>query len=217
MTINHITLLISSTVLMIALWVRQTLFTGLSAHERYYLTAILMISGILALITLFRSIRTYRSQPILSDNAERQPSERPRQHYRIQFDESSHPIFIQKKDDHRSVTTFTCPVCDISETGISLVCTGVYAHGQTVRGEIIFDSGRTTPINGIVIREDAERTCLRLHCAIDPPLLMAEQREQIVLQKAKGPQPAVSQTMLDTTAGSLPSHTPKGICRLKRP
>jgi hypothetical protein len=215
MTIHFITLFASSTALMIALWVRQSGISGSSAHERYYLTVALMVSGILTLVTLLRLFRYYRRRPIIDDDAERQPSQQLRQHYRIQFDESSYPVFVQKTEDRLPVTAFSCPVGNISEAGISLICTGVYGHGQTVQGEIIFDSGRTAPINGIVIREDAQRTTLRLHCTIEPPLLMAEQREQIVLQKAEGPQPAVSKTILNQTAGSLPSHAPKGICRMK--
>lgn len=215
MTINQIALLLSSTVFTIALWVWQTGIAGSSLHGRYYVTAILMISGILMLITLFRLIVPLRSRPKRSGPAGRQIPDQPRQHYRIQFDASSYPRFNQKTSNHLPATAFSCPVCDISETGIGLVCRGIYTIGQTVQGEIIFESGRTAPINGTVIREEAGRTGLRLHCMIDPPLLMAEQRDHIVRQKAKGPQPAVSKTMLDNGAGSLPSHTPKGICRLK--
>lgn len=217
MKINFITLLISSTVLIAALWARQTLLAGSLAHARYYLTTILMISGILTVISLYRLIQLHRCRPMSTDNADQETSERNRQHYRMQFDESPRPIFIQKTDDRLPAAAFTCPVWDISETGISLGCTGVFAQGQTVQGEIIFDSGRTAPINGIVIRKEADRTCLRLHCTIPPPLLMAEQREQIIMEKANGPRPAVSKTVLDTTAESLPSHSPKGICRLKQP
>lgn len=214
---NLITLLISSTLLMIALWTRQTCFAGAAAHQRYYLSAIMMISGILTVVTLIRLIRSHRYRPISSFNANRKTLVRPRQHYRVQFDTPRRPIFFQKTDGPVPATEFTCPVLDISETGISLGCTGVYKRGQMVQGEIIFDSGRTAPVNGIVRREAADRTCLRLHCTIAPPLLMAVQREQIVMRKAKGPRPAVSKTVLHTQASPLPSHSPKGICRLKKP
>lgn len=217
MKTNFITLLISSAVLMAALWSRQTFFADSSAHGRYYVTAILMISGILTVIALFRLIRLQHNPMMSADSAGRENSNQHRQHFRIRFEAPPGPIFVQKTDDRQSAPEITCPVCDISETGISIGCTGVYANGQTVQGEVIFDSGRTTPVNGIVIREEADRTCLSLHCTIDPPLLMAEQREQILMEKANGPPPAVSKTVLDTTAGSLPSHSPKGICRLKRP
>ncbi|MBC2712678.1 MAG: PilZ domain-containing protein [Desulfosarcina sp.] len=217
MKTNFITLLISLAVFMATLCARQTFFTGSSAHGRYYVAAILMISGILTAIALFRLIRLHRNRPMSADSSDRKISGRPRQHYRIRFDKSPWPIFVEKTADHQPTPEFTCQVLDISETGISLGCTGVYAHGQTVQGEIIFDSGRTAPVNGMVVREEADRTCLRLHCTIDPPLLLAEQREQIIMEKADGPRPAVSKTVLGTTAGSLPSHHPKGICRLKRP
>ena len=153
-----------------------------------------------------------------SEDGGQASSDRKRQYYRLQFDQSDQrPTFVQRVDDHYPATAFTCPVGDISETGISLSCTGVYASGKTVVGEIIFSSGRTAPVNGMVIREMADRTCLRLHCTINPPLLMAEQREQIAMLKGKGPLPAVSKTALGTATKSLPSHSPKGICRLKRP
>lgn len=218
MKFNLTTLLISSIVLLAAVWARQASAFGASSHGRYYVTAILIISGIMTVITLFRWLRFrfHQHQPISADEADQDAAERHRQHYRLQFDESSHPLFVQKTDDRRAVTQFTCPVRDISETGISLVCTGMYTNGQTVQGEIIFGSGRTAPVNGMVIREDANLTCLRLHCTIDPPLLMAEQREQIASEKGNLPRPAVSNTLLDTATGSLPSHSPKGICRLKR-
>jgi hypothetical protein len=214
---NRITLIISSAILIAALWARQASYGGFTAHGRYYVTAILMISCIISMITLFRWFRLRRHRSMSADHADREASDRPRQHYRMQFDQSPYPFFVERTDDRHPVTTFTCPVRDISETGISLGCNGVYAHGQTVQGEIIFGSGRTAPVNGIVIREATDRTCLRLHCTIDPPLLMAEQREQIALEKGNSSHPAVSKTVLDTTVGSLPSHSPKGICRLKRP
>lgn len=217
MKFNHIALIISSVTFMAAWWTRQILVVGLSAHGRYYSTAILTISGIISMIALFRWFRLHRHRSMSTGHADREPSERPRQHYRMQFDQPPHPLFIEKTDNRHPVAAFSCPVGDISETGISLGCRGVYTHGQTVQGEIIFCSGRTAPINGVVIREETDRTCLRLHCTIDPPLLMAEQRERIAKEKGNRPRPAVSKTVLDTTTGSLPSHSPKGICRLKQP
>ena len=213
---NLITLLISSIILMAAVWAQQAFTFDGSPHGRYYLTAILIISCIMTVITLFRWLRFRHHRPISAEDADQETPERHRQHYRVQFGESSHPLFVQRTDDRPGVTQFTCPVRDISETGISLVCTGIYTNGQTVQGEIIFGSGRTAPVNGMVIREETDLTCLRLHCTIDPPLLMAEQREQIASEKGNRPRPAVSNTLLDTTTGSLPSHSPKGICRLKR-
>ncbi len=216
MKTNIIALMANVVVLMAALWARQAFFTDTSAHGRYYVTALLMISGTLTLLILFRLIRLQRNPIISAGNIEKKTSDQGRQCYRMRFEGPPQPVFVQKTDESQSAPEFTCPVLDISETGISLDCTGVYAGRQTVQGEVIFDSGRTAPVNGIVIREESDRTCLRLHCTIDPPLLMAEQREQILAQKANGPLPAVSITSLDTTAGSLPSHSPKGICRIKR-
>ena len=214
---NLITLLISSSIFMAAVWARQASTFGASPQGRYYMTAILIISCIMTAISLFRWLRLRHHRPKASDDADQEASNWQRQHYRIQFDESMPPLFVQRTEERRPVTEFTCPVHDVSETGISLGCKGVYTHGQTVQGEIIFVSGRTAPVNGVVIREETDRTCLRLHCTIDPPLLMAEQREQIALRKGNSPRPAVSKTILDTTAASLPSQSPKGICRLKRP
>jgi hypothetical protein len=213
---NLITLFISSLVLMAAAWVRQASLFGASPYGRYYLTAIQIIGCAMAAITLFRWLRFRHHRPISADDAGQDAPERQRQHYRIQFDESSTPFFVQKTDGPHAVTQFTCPVRDISETGVSLVCTGVYAHGQTVQGEVIFGSGRTAPVNGMVIREENDLTCLRLHCTIDPPLLMAEQREQIANDKGNSPRPGVRNNLMDTTTGSLPSHSPKGICRRTR-
>ena len=214
---NQITLAISAAVFMAALWVRQTLFTGASAHGRYYVSAVLGISGVLTVILLCRLILPKRIRSSTDPTSGETPSRRDRLHYRIRFDRPPQPVFVQKIDDRQPGLAFTCPVLDISETGISLACTGVYARGQTVQGELIFCSGRTAPINGIVIREEKDRSSLSLHCTIDPPLLMAEQREQILLQKATGPRPPVSRNLLEKTSGALPSHSPKGICRLKRP
>jgi len=213
---NLITLLISSSIFMAAVWARQAFTFGASPQGRYYMTAILIISCIMTAISLFRWLRLLRHRATSAEDADQEVPERHRQHYRLQFDKSSHPLFVQRTDDRQAATQFTCPVHDISETGISLVCSGIYVHGQTVQGEIIFVSGRTAPVNGTVIRGNSDLTCLRLHCTIDPPLLMAEQRAQIAQEKGNSPRPAVSKTVLDTTTGSLPSHSPKGICRLKR-
>lgn len=216
MKFNLVTLFFSTAVLVAAVWVRLTLFPGFSAHSRYYVTAILMISGLLVVITLFRLIRPPRSRSISAEAARGTASSQHRDHFRIQFDRLPHPVFVQKVNDRQPGPAFTCTVHDISETGIGLRCSGVFSVGNTVQGEIIFDSGRTAPVNGVVIREETDRTSLRLHCTIDPPLLMAEQREQIRLEKTIGPRPAVSRTVLEKTTRGLPSHSPKGICRLKQ-
>lgn len=217
MKANRNTLIFSLAVFMGALWAWQTVYPDASAYGRYYIMAMLMTSGTLALVILFRLIRQQRNRSISPETFGRKVSQRARKHYRIRFDRLPHPFFVQKTDDRQPGPSFTCPVRDISETGISLGCTGAFANGQLVQGEIIFNSGRTAPVNGVVIREETDRTCLRLHCTIDPPLLMAEQREQISIEKSSGPRPVVSKSVLNTTAGSLPSHLPKGICRIKRP
>jgi hypothetical protein len=217
MKLNLITLAICSVIFLAATGVRLTLSAGVSAHHRYYVTAILTISGILTVITLLRLTRLRRSRPAPARAPGGPAPEQHRNHFRMRFDRTAHPVFVEKISDREPGAAFTCAVHDISETGVGLGCTGVYANGETVQGEIIFDSGRTAPVNGVVIREEMDRTCLRLHCSIDPPLLMAEQRELIRLEKAAGPRPAVSRTVLDKRTGGLPSHSPKGICRLKRP
>jgi hypothetical protein len=213
---NLISLLISAGIFMAAWWYRQEWPLAASAHGRYYVSAVLMISAVVALITACRLVGMQRRRSATTTRVQAPAQERPRQHYRLQFDQTSRPQFVQKVDDPDSAAGFSCPVRDISETGISLDCTGVYAVDQTIQGQIIFQSGRTAPINGTVVRIDPQRTCLHLHCTIDPPLLMAEQREQISHNKANGPRPVVSESILDTGTGSLPSHSPKGICRLKR-
>lgn len=216
MKFNLITLLISSVTLLVVVWLRQAFFVGTSMHGRYYVASILTISSMLTVITLFRWLRHRRQWSLPADDGDRDASDQHRQHYRVQFDESTHPLFVQRTDDRHPAAAFTCQVRDISETGISLGCTGVYTLGQTVQGEVIFASGRTAPINGVVLREITDCTCLHLHCTIAPFLLMAEQREQIARKKGNAPRPAVSKTVMEKSVGSLPSHSPKGICRLKR-
>lgn len=213
---NIITLLASAAVFLATLWARETWPADYSANWRYYVAVVLMISAIVCLITALRLIGLQRTRSPATAAVDDHPPDLPRQHFRLRFDQSP-PQFVQKIDDHQPAVAFSCPVCDVSETGISLYCTGIYAKGQAVQGDIIFHSGRTVPINGMVIRNEPQRTCLRLHCTIDPPLLMAEQREQIANSKNDGPRPVVVESLLDTTAKSLPSHSPKGICRLKRP
>ncbi len=207
---------VAVTVFMLTQWARRIGAGVESAHGRYYLMALAVISAIVALITVFRLIRQMIKPPARPARDHGQSADRPRQHYRIQFEHPPRPRYVQKSDGPEPITEFACPVWDVSETGISLDCTGIFAEGETVQGEIIFRSGRTAPVNGIVIREDAQHTCLRLHCSIDPTLLMAEQREQIIHTKASGPQPVVSDSVLGDTVRDLPSHRPKGLCRLKR-
>ena len=214
---TRITLLVGAVIFLATLWLLQsTGFEGLSGHERYYLVALLTISGMVCLIAIVRllprPISRSRSPYRRKDLIETQK----REHFRLEFDESYQPRFVQHSDGPARATDFSCPVQDVSETGISLLCTGIFTQGETVQGEILFPSGRTAPINGAVLRIDAGRTSLHLHCTIDPPLLMAEQREQIAREKERGPQPAVSDALLESPAQSLPSHSPKGICRLKR-
>lgn len=113
-----------------------------------------------------------------------------------------------------SDTTF--PVSDISETGIGLASCDAYHIGQTVVGEVIFKDGATASVNGIVTRQSKDLVALYLHCAIEPSLLIKVQRDQIERKKKMGARPAVDPTIVDQKGQSLPSHTPKGVCRMKR-
>ena len=210
-----ITLAISMTVFVSALLSSQGLLANASAHTRYYITAVLMISGLLAAISLLRLMLSVRHRPSSAGSAPRERSNQRREHYRLTFEQSTRPLFVQTNDEGLPADAVSCPVWDISETGLTLRCTGVYATGQTVHGEIIFAGGRTAQVNGTVVREETDRTSLKLHCTIDPALLMAEQRDQIESRKNTGPRPAVSHGALEKPIASLPSHRPKGICRKK--
>lgn len=217
MKFNLITLVGSTVIFLAARWAQQTLITGSSVHGRYYVTTLLLVSGILMVITLFRLIRPSSKRLNAEKFSGEKTSDQPRQHYRMQFAHQPHPLFVEQINDRQAGPAFTCAVRNISETGIGLDCAGVYSQGQTVQGEIIFASGRMAPINGVVVRETPDLTSLHLHCTLDPPLLMAEQREQIIQKKAAGPRPAVSRTVLEKRTDGLPSHSPKGVCRIKRP
>lgn len=200
---------------MAMLWVRRAIVDDYSTYTRYYIVSGLMISGVLCSIILLRLLRLFFKPPQTAELISRERSEQPRKHYRLTFDRSDSPRFVQAANGRQPAGAFTCPVLDISETGITLGCTGEYSTGQTVHGEVIFASCRTAVVNGTVVREEADRTALRLHCTIDPPLLMAEQREQIVRQKGESARPAVSKNLFENPSKSLPSHRPKGICRIK--
>jgi hypothetical protein len=213
---SFITFIASSAVCVAMLLASRTMTVDPAAHTRYYLTSVVMISGILSVITLLRLIRSFVNKNASPEPFQRHRSEQRRQSYRLTFESSDRPRFVQSADGDLPAGSFTCPVLDISETGISLGCTGVYATGQTVRGEIIFSSFRRIVVNGVVVREDEDRTSLKLHSAIDPPLLMAEQRQQITMNKGATARPAVSEDVLEKPSASLPSQRPnKGICRLK--
>jgi hypothetical protein len=215
LTINAVILSISAA-LVVAAWCWARLFHGAaSAQGRYYLSVVITIGASMALITTLRLIRHFMGQqppPVREFDID--PDDR-RQHYRIMFDRSTRPVFLQKFKDPQSAPAFTCPVSDVSETGIRLVCTDVYRKGQTVNGEIIFSSGRTAPINGVVTWQSAGSTCLDLHCTIPPAVVMAEQREQIMATKAKGPRPPGDPAAAQNAPSRLPSYQPKGICRSK--
>ena len=218
MKTNLITLAISSTVFVLTLLGVRRFPAGSSAYTHYYITAVLMISAFLAAIALIRLLLSVRHRPLSGGPAPQKISTQRREHYRLTYEQSEQstiPLFIQTDDEGLPAEAVSCPVGDISETGLSLHCTGVYATGQPVHGKIIFSSGRTAEVNGTVIREEMDRTSLKLHCTIDPALLMAEQREQIESRKNSGPRPTVSHSSLEKLTVSLPSHRPKGICRIK--
>jgi hypothetical protein len=215
MKTNLIIMAISAFVLAITFLSSQALFADPSAYTGYYITSVAMISGVLLVVSVLRLVLMVLRRPSL---LAREPSERPdqrREYYRLTFETSSAPLFVQTDDRRAFAETFRCPIGDLSETGLTLRCTGVYATGQTVLGEIIFASGRTAQVNGYVIREESDRTILALHCTIDPSIFMAEQRERIESQKNVGPRPVVSPSVLEEPRTSLPSHHPKGVCRIK--
>ena len=215
MKINLTILAISALVLGSLLLSFQTLFEGASAYERYYIAAALIISSALLIISIAQLLyRAVHRSSIATRNA-RSRKVQPREHYRLTYDTPPHPLFVQNDDELPLDQTFSCPVKDLSETGLALYCSGVYENGQAVIGEVIFDSGRNAKVNGHVVRQNADSTSIALDCTIEPSVFMAEQRELIAARKQTGPRPTVSQDILDKTADSLPSHRPKGICLKK--
>jgi hypothetical protein len=213
MTANLILLLVSVLIIAIVLFVRvYNPGADTSAYYRYYSMSSLLIGSMLGVIALFRLIHGLMRRNITPEPHPSAIANERRDGYRLVFDSPPRPVFLQKSDGPGSVPVFTCPVWDVSETGVSLDCTRVYTNGQTVQGEIIFDSGRTVTVNGVVNRSGSRRTALMLHCTIDPAVIMAEQRERITLKKKAGPRP-VGDAFSDESHGFLPSHQPKGICR----
>lgn len=213
---NRITLICSISLFSFTLWAKLILPGTLSAHNRYYLTAILTISGLLIVITFFRMIRHSGTTVGIKKIETSTEREQRRSFYRIHFGSDERPLFIQRRESDLMGSDVTFPVSDISETGISLVCSDVYHLGETVMGEVIFQDGATATINGDVIRQPAGLTVLQLHCTIEPSLLMKIQRSQIERRKKLGHRPPVDRILLDQDGKSLPSHAPKGVCRMKR-
>jgi hypothetical protein len=213
---NWVALIISTLIFIVAIWLRWTMFIDVSFHGRYYFAAIIGISGFTAVITFLRLIKgrcldTAQLPPVIHKK-----KQQPRRNYRVVFDRSNGPVFIQRTDDSGLAPAITCRAIDVSETGLGLDCTGVYQKGQTIMGEIIFKNGNTAPINGEVLRENSKGTFIRLHCTISPSLIMEAQRSQIQSEKAMGPFPAIGESLLDFGNKELPSHRPKGLCRLKK-
>lgn len=190
-----------------------------SANGRYYFTVSVLFSVFISAIGLSRLIR----HALRADGGHTSPTiptapppdpglSRPRNAYRIHYDAAPRPVFVEKSDVPEAAPTFTCPVIDVSETGLSLGCEGIYATDRLVQGEIIFDSGRTAPVNGVVVREQNGRTALKLHCLIDPFILMLEQREQILQHKEDDSLPIIN-PLAKPPPHPLPSYQPKGVCR----
>ncbi len=213
---EFIVLAVSSVLMAVFLYLWLTFQVGTSGYGRYYLSAALSISVALVVIFLIRMGRHRIEEDGHSKSVKKRTVTGVREHYRLQYDTAQRPIFIRKTDPERVEVEFACPVIDISETGICLDVAGVYTPGTTICGEIIFNSGRSAPINGVVVREAMDRTSVKLHCTISPPLLMAEQRDLIASRKDDGPRPAVNRQLLKTGGTRLPSHTPKGICLNRR-
>ena len=211
-----ITLAVSLATLVGTLVLSKGALSDLSPYTRYYVTAAIAISGSVAVVGIMKLLMmAKRRTPSSTRMGNTTHRDQRRESYRIGFDPSAPALFVEAKGEPLSLDAFSCPVKDLSETGLSLFCTGVYATGQTVHGEVIFYSGRTVQIHGSVIREEMDQTCLTLHCTIDPSIFMTEQRERIELEKSIGPRPAVSQGALEESSTTLPSHRPKGICRKK--
>ncbi len=218
MTVSLIAFLSSLTVFAATLYCLTLGLDWTSPHGSYYTAVLLIISGLVAVLALARLIRRKGTHPSMAAKFDTVvPAPQPRQHYRIQFETGHRPRFVSDIEAHPQAASFSCEVCNISETGLSLACSDDFTVGQTICGKVVFPSGQTATVNGVVVRVANHQTSLDLHCTIDPSLLMAEQRKQIVAEKADGPQPAVSRTILETRVGDLPSHATKGICRLKRP
>ncbi len=212
---NLLTMFISMAILVITILSSRSLLADPTPYTRYYISSAITISGLVIVITLLRLFLMLKRRPSSPPKSSTDSSVQRRENYRLSWERHTSPLFVQAIDENSPAEAFTCPVADLSETGLGLRCSGVYATGQSVHGEIIFTSGRSALVNGRVIREEPDLTSLTLHCTIDPSIFMAEQRELVDSQKNTGPRPAVSQSVLEATQTSLPSHRPKGICRLK--
>ena len=132
---NLITLVISTAIFAVTLLFSLEMFSAASANMRYYIAAVLMISGSLAVISLLRLLLTVHRRPPTAGPELQNRSNQRREHYRLTFEPPTVPLFVQTTGDGLPAGAFSCSVRDISETGLTLNCTGVYTSGQTVQGE----------------------------------------------------------------------------------
>ncbi len=216
MKVNLLTLLISLLALTATLLSRRFFLDASSPHGRYYAAAIVVTCGLLAVITTIRTIRLVRNRPTAPQQSDAEGTERPRQFYRIQYDPSARPLFVVQSGPGPTISDFSCPVENLSEMGLGLACTDPFVIGQAIAGRIIFNTGQTAAVGGIVVRQTATGTFLQLGQPMDASLLMAEQRNQVAMQRADGPRPAVSSTVLDARPAALPSQQIKGVRRARR-
>lgn len=217
MKANLLTVAISVTALTATIISWRLVIDVWPVHGRYYAAAIVLSSGLLAVIAAARIVRHTLARTMPTPTPDRETADKPRRHYRITYEKPARPIFVIKDDAQPNISNFNCWVVDISESGIGLSCIDRFTTGQTVQGEVIFKSGRTAAVDGIVVRHTTDGTYLELNRSIDSALLMAEQRSQIVMQRAGGPQPAISRAALEPRPKALPSHQLKGIRRSWRP
>jgi PilZ domain len=109
--------------------------------------------------------------------AKKDPQQNQREHYRIRYPDLERPEFQVGKQKYA--------VLDVSERGMrfKIPMSHAFISGQTVKGIVVFRSGKQVAIEGRIMRiTQAESSCsLQLRRSIPLAYIMEEQR--LLLQR----------------------------------
>ncbi len=174
MLVRKVLLFLLVAAVVAAAWAKATYFPAPSARTAYQFTAFFFAAvGVMAL--LVSSIASERSRRARRVNLEKYVDNR-RETFRIPYPEGERPKLLADHDGAGAGVSGVYEVLDVSEEGVRFRADLDLEPGRTVRGEMVFPTGKRVRVEGTVVRRDGDEISVHLRRTVPGSIIVEETR-----------------------------------------
>lgn len=167
----------TSTLVLIALYLRSHFYPQPSYEVHYYFTAFFSTAGLLIVIWSVAIFRQQDNKNRIERNVKKKLYKQNRRvNYRIAYFSDSKPIFNVEKCNENSNKSYLLDILNLSENGAQILHNGLLKYQDIISGYIVFDNGDQINISGKIVRISGSKASLQFVKPLPEKTLINEQR-----------------------------------------